>query len=285
MKKFGVLLFAFLGIVSCSDDDDANVDPPFEGQTKSYDLSEVGDSGVSGTATFDENEDGSVTITLDLDGTTDGVMHPAHIHYNSAAESGEIALSLDPVDGDTGISETTVNMLDDEETEFSFEDLADFDGYINVHASADDLETLVAQTDIGANELTGESKSYDLAEVDVEGVSGTATFYERKNGETLVELDLEGTTEDDSHPAHIHMGSVEDAPGDIAITLTSVDGGSGMSLTNVAMTDGTEEEEGAAVSYEDLIAYDGYINVHASENDLDTLAAQGNIGANATEEE
>ena len=284
MKKFGVLLFAFLGLVSCSDDDDANVDPPFEGQSKSYDLTEVGESGVSGTATFDENEDGSVTITLDLDGTSEGVMHPAHIHFNSAAEGGEIALSLEPVDGDTGISETTVEMLDDKETEISFEDLMDFDGYINVHASADDLETLVAQTDIGGNALTGESVSYDLAEVDVEGVSGTATFYERENGETLVELDLEGTTEGNSHPAHIHMGSVEDAPGDIAITLTSVDGASGMSFTNVAMTDGTDDEEETAVSYEDLIAYDGYINVHASADNLATLAAQGNIGANATEE-
>ncbi|MCL6217863.1 CHRD domain-containing protein [Zunongwangia pacifica] len=280
MKKFGILLFAFLGIVSCSDDDDANVDPPFEGETKKYDVSAVGESGVSGTAIFDENEDGSVTITLDLDGTTAGVMHPAHIHYNSAAEGGEIALSLDPVDGDTGISETTVDMLDDDQTEISFEDLLEFDGYINVHASADDLETLVAQTDIGGNELTGESKSYDLAEVDIEGVSGTATFHERKNGETLVELDLEGTTEGNTHPAHIHMGSVADAPGDIAITLTSVDGASGMSLTNVAMTDGTEEEDGTAVSYEDLIEYNGYINVHASADDLATLAAQGNIGAN-----
>ncbi len=72
MKKFGVLLFAFLGLVSCSDDDDANVDPPFEGQTEEYDLGAVGESGVSGTATFDENEDGSVTITLDLEGTTEG---------------------------------------------------------------------------------------------------------------------------------------------------------------------------------------------------------------------
>ncbi|MFC6860305.1 CHRD domain-containing protein [Zunongwangia atlantica] len=284
MKKFGVLLFAFLGLVSCSDDDDANVDPPFEGQTEEYDLGAVGESGVSGTATFDENEDGSVTITLDLEGTTEGAMHPAHIHYNSAAEGGDIAISLEPVDGDTGISETTVSMLDDEETSISFEDLIDFDGYINVHASADDLETLVAQTDIGGNVLTGESQSYDLAEVDVEGVSGTATFYERENGETLVELALDGTTEGNTHPAHIHMGAVADAPGDIAITLTSVDGASGMSLTNVASTDGTEDEEGTSVSYEDLIGFDGYINVHASADDLDTLAAQGDIGANATEE-
>ena len=284
MKKFGVLLIAFLGLVSCSDDDDANVNPPFEGQTKEYDLEAVGESGVSGTATFDENEDGSVTITLDLDGTTDGAMHPAHVHFNSAAEGGEIAISLEPVDGDTGISETTVEMLDDEETSISFEDLIDFDGYINVHASADDLETLVAQTDIGENELTGESQTYDLAEVDVAGVRGTATFYERESGETLVELDLDGTTEGNTHPAHIHMGAVADAPGDIAITLTSVDGASGMSLTNVSITDGTDDEEGTAVSYDDLIDYDGYINVHASADDLAILAAQGDIGANATEE-
>ncbi len=80
------------------------------------------------------------------------------------------------------------------------------------------------------------------------------------------------------------MGAVADAPGDIAITLTSVDGATGMSLTNVSMTDGTDDEEATAVSYDDLITYDGYINVHASADDLATLAAQGDIGANATEE-
>jgi hypothetical protein len=38
--------------------------------------------------------------------------------------------------------------------------LLDFDGYINVHLSADKLATLVAQGDIGQNDLTDVSKVY-----------------------------------------------------------------------------------------------------------------------------
>jgi hypothetical protein len=50
-----------------------------------------------------------------------------------------------------------------------------FDGYINVHLSATNLATLVAQGDIGQNELTAVSKC-SLGSVAVPNISGTATF-------------------------------------------------------------------------------------------------------------
>ena len=274
MKKLTLLLLSIVTFVACSDDDDGTVTPPFEGESEVFDLNAVSNSGVSGTATFTENEDNSVTIELDLDGTSDGNMHPAHIHFNSAAEGGDIAISLEPVDGATGMSTTTVDMTDDG-TAITYDEVVNFDGYINVHQSSEDLETIVAQGDIGENVLTGESVSYDLATRDVEGISGTATFEERMNGETLITLDIEGTPGDGMHPAHIHMGSVEDAPGDIAISLNSVDGATGMSMTQISETDA-----GDPVSYSELIEYDGYINVHLSAEDLETIVAQGNIGAN-----
>ena len=274
MKKLTLLLLSIVTFVACSDDDDGTVTPPFEGESEVFDLNAVSNSGVSGTATFTENEDNSVTIELDLDGTSDGNMHPAHIHFNSAAEGGDIAISLEPVDGATGMSTTIVDMTDDG-TAVTYDEVVNFDGYINVHQSSEDLQTIVAQGDIGENVLTGESVSYDLATRDVEGISGTATFEERMNGETLITLDIEGTPEDGMHPAHIHMGSVEEAPGDIAISLNSVDGATGMSMTQISETDA-----GDAISYSELIEYDGYINVHLSAEDLETIVAQGNIGAN-----
>lgn len=273
--KFGLLVFAFLGLIACDDDDDNN--PVFQGDSKEYDLSAVGESGVSGTALFEENEDGSTTITLELSGTTEGETHPAHIHLNSAAEGGEIAISLEPVDGDTGKSVTTVSTLDDE-TPITYEELEDFDGYINVHKSEQELDAILAQGDIGQNELTDESVTYDLATVDIEGVSGKATFYKRENDEALVVLELEGTTEGNTHPAHIHDGSVAE-PGEIAISLNPVDGATGISKTNIS-----EKNDETAITYEELLAYNGYINVHKSEDELDVIAAQGNVGANVTEE-
>jgi len=284
MKKLAFALMMVAGFTSCDSDDDGVDVPDFEGETKEYTLNEMSDSGVSGTVTFMENEDGSTTVEFDLNGTPEDGMHPAHIHMGTAAEGGDIAVSFEPIDGATGMSTTEVSTLDDGTT-VTYEELVNYDGYINVHLSADELETIVAQTDIGENELTGESVSYDLNEVDVPGVNGSALFEERENGETLVTLMLDGTEEGNEHPAHIHMGSVEDAPGAIAITFNPVNGATGMSMTNVAMTDGSEEEEAEAVTYEDLLSYDGYINVHLSADDLDTLAAQGNMGANASDEE
>jgi len=279
MKKLAFALMMVAGFASCDSDDDA-VDIPFEGETKEYTLNTIGDSGVSGTVTFNENEDGSATVEFDLEGTEEGSVHPAHIHMNSAVETGKIVVTFNPITD--GESITEVSELDGEA--ITYEELVAYNGYINVHLSEDDLPTLVAQTDIGGNALTGESVSYDLNEMDIAGVSGVAVFEERENGETLATLDLEGTVDGNEHPAHIHVGSVADAPGAIAITFTPVNGATGMSMTNIAMTDGTEDEEGEAITYEDLLTYNGYINVHASADDLETLAAQGNMGANASEE-
>tara|TARA_B000000441_G_C21658902_1_gene299967 strand:+ start:464 stop:889 length:426 start_codon:yes stop_codon:yes gene_type:complete len=125
-------------IISCSDDDDGTT--PFDGESVTYDLMSVSDPSISGEATFTEQENGTVKIVLDLEGTPAGGMHPAHIHNNTAAEGGEIAISLEPVDGDTGMSTTIVSAKDDG-TAITFEQLTDYDGYINVHLSADDLST------------------------------------------------------------------------------------------------------------------------------------------------
>ncbi|WP_205881698.1 hypothetical protein [Leeuwenhoekiella sp. ZYFB001] len=252
------------------------------GETKEYDLITKDVPGISGTATFAARKSGAALVTVMLDGTPDGGMHPGHIHFNSAAETGGIAKTLTTLDGTTGMSVTHIEALNDG-TEIGYEGLLDFDGYINFHLSTDNLATLVAQGDIGQNELTGESMSYDLGTKDVPGISGTATFEERLSGETLVTLDIEGTPVGGMHPAHIHAGAVADAPGDILITLATVDGSLGMSQTHVAAynaADGTANG-GAAITYDELIDIDGYINVHLSATELATIVAQGNVGANA----
>ena len=77
------------------------------------------------------------------------------------------------------------------------------------------------------------------------------------------------------HPAHIHMGSVAAAPGSILYTFTPVDGLTGMSLSNVSALD-----DDTPFGYNDVLAVDGYINVHLSADDLATLVAQGDIGIN-----
>ncbi len=240
----------------------------------SYDLGEVAVAGISGSVTLYERVNSETLATIALDNTPDGGSHPAHIHFNTAAEGGGIAVSFTSVDGATGMSKTNIAALDDG-TAITYSELLGFDGYVNVHLSVDDLATLVAQGDIGQNDLTGMSMSFDLGAVDIAGVSGNATFEERINGETLVTISLSGISFLGDHPTHIHAGAVADAPGDILISLSTVND-QGVSKTNV-----TANDTGDTITYTDLVAIDGYINVHNSAADLATLVAQGNVGINA----
>jgi plastocyanin len=143
-----------------------------------------------------------------------------------------------------------------------------------VHNTSEDLSTLVAQGDIGQNALTGESETYQLSEKDLTGISGTAKIEERVNGTTLLTLTLAGTPQDGIHPAHIHENDATTGGG-ILISLISVDGNTGTSKTQVEQLD-----DGTAITYDQLVDFNGHINVHLSEAELSTIVAQGNIGSN-----
>lgn len=273
MKKLLLLFAMALPMVfgSCIHGDDDAVPT---GNSKTYELVSKADPGISGTATFEKNRNGSTTILLYLSGTRAGNSHPAHIHANSAAEGGAILIDLNPVDGLTGLSVTHVKAFNNG-TKVKYDELLNFDGYINVHKSASDLVTLIAQGDIGANELTGNTKDYALESVVDSAISGTATFAERKNSTTLITVSLMGTADGAKHPAHIHANTAAEGGG-ILINLDTIVGPSGMSLTQIdTMNNGT------SITYDELLDFDGYINVHVSKDNLGALVAQGDIGQNA----
>lgn len=267
LKSF--LLYAFFAstlifLAGCDDDDEPQ--PQLTGESKTYTLAPVSNSGVAGTVTFAERDDERVLVTINLTGAPSGGIHPAHVHVNSAAEGGAIVLSLNAVNG--GKSETAVNALDDG-TAFSYDDVAAFDGHVNVHVSADDL-SLLAQADIGENELSGETKEYVLGPFADPEISGTAVFAERLSGETLVTVSLENTSAGETHKSHIHANSAAET-GVVVIDLSDVDGATGMARTNVSQLN-----DGTPITYDALLDFDGYINVHSGS----TFIAQGDIGGN-----
>ena len=277
--KILMFLTAFIFILSCSDDDDdmPSTDPPDDKVTVvnsiEYDLGSKAVPNISGKAIFKEYSDNSVTIELELMNTPAGGEHPAHIHFNSAAEGGGIALTLGTVDGDTGKSVVSVTELNDG-TALNYDQLIAFDGYINVHLSSDELQTIVAQGDVGGNDLTGVSQSYALNEKAVAGIEGAVTFFERVNGESLAVIELNNTPEGGVHPAHIHFNSAAEGGG-IAVSLTPIDGTTGKSYTNIASLD-----DGTAIDYNGVLDFDGYINVHLSPEELNVIVGQGDIGQN-----
>jgi len=272
MKKLiltALIVLPFIMFTSCNNDGDNTL---ISGPSRTFQLNSVSNPDISGTARFVSNDDGSVTIELRLLGTSVGEIHPAHVHYNSAIEGGGVAISLNPVDGSTGESSTTITQLDDN-TPITYQELVTFDGHVNVHLSSANLGVLVAQGDIGENELTGQEITYPLNEV-ASGISGNAIFSERVSGETLVAITLNGTAAGTIHTTHIHDGSVATSPGAVAITLNTVNGASGISLTNVDSLDNT-----TPITYNELLTFDGYLNIH-DDMDIMVIVAQGDIGQN-----
>lgn len=277
LRQFAMLFVVALTFAACNDDENPDIDPDglFSGETKTYELTAASNSGISGTALFEETSIGNTKLTIKLNGTPSGGEHPAHIHFNSAAAGGGIAVSLTPVNGTTGESETTFAAQDDG-TSLKYSEVLEFDGYVNVHLSASELATIVAQGDIGSNELTGTSKMYTLNESAVPGISGEITFQERVNGFALATISLDGTPDGGMHPAHIHANSAA-MGGGILYTFNPINGTTGMSKTDTR-AGAMDGEDG--YTYEEIMEVDGFVNVHLSAEALATIVAQGDIGSN-----
>ena len=162
----------------------------------------------------------------------------------------------------------------DDGTPITYEELILFDGHLNVHLSASNLDSLLAQGDIGQNDFTGTTKTYALNDIDMSGVTGTAKFSERENGEALAVIELTNTVNGTMHPAHIHNNTALEG-GDVAFTFNAIDGDTGISKTNVSQLD-----DGTEFLFENVVEFDGHVNVHLDPNNLQTIVSQGDIGVN-----
>lgn len=108
------------------------------------------------------------------------------------------------------------------------------------------------------------NKVYTLESVGGSGVAGTVTFTEATSTTTTVAIQLTGNPADSTHAAHIHEG-VKGSGGAVAFGLNPVVGGTSTTLVDQ--------------SYSELTTYNGYVNIHASETNLEVVATT-NIGSN-----
>ena len=115
---------------------------------------------------------------------------------------------------------------------------------------------------------------YQLQSVSDPGILGKVTITENSNGSSTLLLELNGTSTD-IHPAYIYHNSLAQG-GPIAITLNPIDCDCEFSTTVITALD-----TGKAISYEELLAFNGHIKVHLNSNSIETVLLQGNIGANA----
>jgi uncharacterized surface protein with fasciclin (FAS1) repeats len=268
--------------------------PPSLTRSVSYDLEAQSNDGaipggVSGTVTFWEISENQTAVTLELDGgiTDTTLAHPAHIHANSASEGGGIEIYLTPIDGSGG-GGTSARIVGR-----SFDELAAFDGYVNIHESVANLGTVVSQGNIGANATGTLAAGLDLVEnrrstvypleansnggdVAPNGIRGSVEFIELTSGMTYVQTELDpspaggATGASVGHPAHIHEG-LAGSGGSIAYYLGPIDG------SDPDARGGKLVE----VPYDDLTTFNGYVNVHESVANLGAIVSQGNVGSSA----
>jgi len=176
-------------------------------------------NGIDGNVVFQERENGKTLATVTIVGASDAADHPNHIHENSAIEGGSIVVTFNNINAVSGIGKTDIGTRDDG-TVISYEELININGHVIVHQSDADFSK-IASDDIGVNVLTGESEEYEINEVSNSGFSGMVILEERRNGTTLVTMQLTGTTPGIEHPNHIHLNSLAEG-GSIVIGFNNI---------------------------------------------------------------
>jgi hypothetical protein len=92
----------------------------------------------------------------------------------------------------------------------------------------------------------------------------------------LLTITLAGTIAGEAYPATINLGSIQSVGGGpIVKTLNNVDGTTGKGYTNILKLD-----SGIAITYDNWLVYDGYINIYQNTINLGTIISHGNIGSN-----
>jgi len=263
--RYGLLAIAILWVTSC----DSEL-PDVSGKNRVYELSALTAERIEGQVIIRERNDGSTQLEISLDGLAPQAQLPAYVHFNTALEGGGIAITLEPVDGNSGTSVTEVTQLDNG-TPLGYDEIIEFDGHLNIQLD-DNQGSLVAQGDIGANALTGRFQQFSLTAVDVNNADGLLTVEERESGYSLLTVDLEQTVAGRQHPATLNFGVIAD-DAEIAVFLNPVDGDSGISKTDLEQLDG-----GLLIPYQALIEFSGFIRVHLGPDaDMTTIVSQGNI--------
>jgi len=222
--------------------------------------------GVTGKVTFTETSSTSTTIDIVLSNAPSGT-HPANLYMNSVVENGAVVAALNPVDA-TGKSSTVI-------TTMTYSQLIIYAGSIKVFKTSSETDIILAQGDIGGNVLTTTNKTYPLTAMGIFGVTGTALFEKRVNGNTLVTVSLLGTIPGDFYPATINLGSISSVGGGpVKKLLSNANGTTGKSYTNIEKLD-----DGTKITYDNWLVYDGYINIYQTPVAIENIICNGNIGS------
>jgi hypothetical protein len=146
MKHLLPILLVFLLITSCQQDQT-------EPRKKTYYMNRANLNQVKGTAVFEELSPGKIKVEIKLSNILPDAEHPAHLHFGSVREVGELAFALNPVGG-SGKSVTILDQVTLSNGEpFTYELLDEMNGSIKIHMNDNLFKHMVlAFGNIGKNE-------------------------------------------------------------------------------------------------------------------------------------
>ncbi len=226
---------------------------------------------VVGEAVFHETEKNSSVLTISINNIKSGEYHVA-IYLGSYAEKDDEFISLGILDTDAGYFEIEI-IEDGKGNTLLFNDLINLDGHIKLSGQflvSDDTYI----TDIGVNELTGNSKNYILEPVEYQEASGKIEIYERKSRESMVRVTLLNKPLNNDLPVSLYSNSYGENS-DLILNLNPIKPGKSFSDSHVS-----ELKSGETVLYQDLINLNGHIRVHLGVTTFNIILAAGNIGSN-----
>ncbi|MDW3191764.1 MAG: hypothetical protein R8G66_05345 [Cytophagales bacterium] len=158
MKAFGKLIWivVMVGFWSCTSGTDE-----LQVRESVYILHRVSTTAIEGRVTFTEVGPTTVQVAITLSGTEEGLPFPAHLHFGTVNETGELAFRLNDVDGATGES---ITMLENERltdgSELTYDLLQEINGSVKIHMNVPEGSAFsnfaVATGNIGTN-----SREYD----------------------------------------------------------------------------------------------------------------------------
>ncbi len=125
------------------------------------------------------------------------------------------------------------------------------------------------------NDFTGNETTYALQPGSEYDISGTVTIKERRDGTSLVLVNLTGTSGNNKLPLHLHLGDISTPGADVAALLNPIDAKTGISETIL-----TQLADETMLSYADLIKLEACVKIHLADTgpERDIILAGGNIG-------
>ena len=150
MKNVLLILYAFVTLSACSIGDE----PGTTERSSTYLLYRANFNPVSGDVTVKELAPGKLQFSIKLQNTAEGGEHPAHLHFGTVREVGELAFALNPVDGTTGESITVLDQVQLSDGELlTYDNFLEMDASIKVHMNDNYFKHMVLSFgNVGKNE-------------------------------------------------------------------------------------------------------------------------------------